>query len=526
MAVKNTKLNMNHTIVGGHIVQDHNVQKQKTKGPISMKSGQDIYISAKEVLLHDRDIGKQRLARQLGINNPSARRLLARFRGETQGHSHDPVYQRVRDLKEQQPNSGAGSIARELHISEDNARVHLARWLGAQSYVSEGEAHPPPPLASPSSELPNVDCTFLDSVGQTTRDLHYCGLQVSTVDELLSYAKVDTSIWAVERGVAKKWEVGARHPATCEILTSPLFQVKAWLRRKIVEVALKDFHETLKEELKKEAPTRPAIRRALAGDGMLEIALTDLHYGELVWGEECGRDYNPEIAGKLFWTAMEDFLDRSAGMKVAKFLFPVGNDFYHADILGRMTTAGFPVDTAIGWKQAFVQGWRLLAQGIERLRMVAPVHVVVVNGNHDVQSAFHLGEVLQAWFHRTEGVIVDNSPTQRKYVTHHKCLLGLTHGSEERHSSLPLLMASERPADWASSNPGGREFHIGHFHHKKSLKFVPAEDVSGVLVRVIPSLTPLDGLHASKGYNSKLAAEAFYWDPECGVTTTLTHSPR
>jgi len=281
----------------------------------------------------------------------------------------------------------------------------------------------------------------------------------------------------------------------------------------------------LKEEFKKDAPTRPAIRRASPGQGMLEIALMDLHFGKLCWGEECCRDYNPDIAKRMFWDAIEDLLAKSAGLKPEKILFPVGNDFYHTDILGRTTTAGTPVDSSIVWKQAFVQGWRLLAQGIERLRAVAPVDVVVVNGNHDVQTAFHVGEVLWANFCRTEGVTVDNSPTQRKYVAFHKCLLGLTHGSEEKHSNLPMLMATERQDDWAKSTPAGREYHIGHFHHKKSLKLLPAEDVSGVLIRVIPSLTPLDAWHSSKGYGSKLAAEAYYWDPECGVTATLTHSP-
>jgi hypothetical protein len=140
-------------------------------------------------------------------------------------------------------------------------------------------------------------------------------------------------------------------------------------------------------------------------------------------------------------------------------------------------------------------------------------------------SAFHLGEVLHAHFSRTDGVTVDNSPTQRKYVAYQKCLLGLTHGSEEKFSSLPMLLATERKEDWARSVPAGREFHIGHFHHKRSLQFLPAADVSGVLIRIIPSLTPLDSWHASKGYGSKLAAEAYFWDPECGVTATLTHSP-
>ena len=52
---------------------------------------------------------------------------------------------------------------------------------------------------------------------------------------------------------------------------------------------------------------------------------------------------------------------------------------------------------------------------------------------------------------------------------------------------------------------------------------LPAVDVDGVLIRVIPSLTPLDAWHASKGFYSKQAAEAFFWHPEYGVIHTFTH---
>jgi hypothetical protein len=450
---------------------------------------------------------------------------MERFRGETQGHSNDPVYQQVRRLKEAQPNWGAVQTSRELHISEDLARLHLMRWIGAQSFQLISGAGGAQPAVQPALELPNTGCSLQDAGGETTRDLCYFGTEIKTIEELLRHAIVDTSVWAVHRSLTDRWDIGKRNPSTGEILTAPLFQLKVWLRRKIVENSRKEFIEVLMANLKKEAPVRPAICRPAPKGGMLEIALPDMHYTEVSWGKECGRDYNPEIAERMFWDAIEDFLAKTSGMKLERILFPVGNDILHADILGRTTTAGTPVETAIPWKQAFVQCSRLITQGIMRLLAIAPVHVVVVNGNHDVQSAFYLGEVLQAWFRQMPGVTVDNSPTQRKYVAWHKCLLGFTHGSEERHSNLPILMATERPEDWAKSNPAAREYHIGHFHQKRSLRLLPAEDVSGVLIRTIPSFRPLDAWHASKGYCGKLAAEAYYWDPERGVTATLTHSP-
>jgi hypothetical protein len=470
-------------------------------------------------------MGKKRLADRLGVKTPTSRRFLWRFRGETQGHSADPEYQRVRDVKETHPEWTVGQIAQALHTSADRVMLNLARWIGAREFEGKPVAVPEESATVATPEAPKAGSTLQDEVGKTSRDLSYRGPQVQSLEDLLVYARVDTSIWDVERCVTNKWEVGARNPATGEILTAPLFQIKAWLRRKLAELSLKQFAQELLEGLKKEAPKPAPVNYPSGREGMLEIAMFDLHNPKLCWGKECGRDSNHEIARKVFWDALEDLLAQSAGFKPEMILFPVGNDFFHTDVLGRTTTAGTYVDSSIGWKQAFVEGWQLMKEAIERLRLIAPVHVVIVNGNHDLQSSFHLGEVLTAWFRGTDGVTIDNSPTQRKYVAFHKCLLGLTHGSEEKLSNLPMLMATERPADWAKSNPAAREYHIGHFHHKRSLHLLPAVDVFGVLVRVIPSLTPLDAWHASKGYCSKRAAEAFFWHPERGVIATFTHSP-
>lgn len=483
-----------------------------------------LYQRAREILRGDPAMGKKRLAERLGSTTPTSRRLLWRFRGEVEGHLADPIYQSVRNLKETNPDWGAGKIARQLHLTVDRALLYLARWTGAQSFPSKpADPAGEPKMAIPSG--PEAGGTVQDNVSGTARNVCYRGPQVKTLEDLLVYCQVNTSEWEVERWLTNKWEVGCRNPATGEILTAPLFQLKAWFKRKVIETTVRDVAKEMLEEFKKAAPVRPQPPRLARREGMLEIAVMDLHYGKLCWGPECGKDYNAEVAERMFWDAVEDLLAKAAGFRPEKILFPCGNDFYHTDILGRTTTAGTYVDSALGWKQAFVQGWQLLAKAIERLQTIAPVDVVVVSGNHDVQSAFHLGEVLQAWFHRTEGVTVDNSPTPRKYVAYHKCLLGLTHGSEEKHASLAMLLANERPHDWAKSSPSAREYHVGHLHHKRSLKIIPTVDTAGVLVRVIPSLTPPDSWHTSKGYGSKLAAEAYFWDPECGVTATLTHSP-
>ena len=55
----------------------------------------------------------------------------------------------------------------------------------------------------------------------------------STLNELLAGCNVDTKIWEVERHVVNKWEVAMKVGPPPTIIHRPLFQIKAWLCRKV-----------------------------------------------------------------------------------------------------------------------------------------------------------------------------------------------------------------------------------------------------------------------------------------------------
>jgi hypothetical protein len=453
---------------------------------------------------------------------------LHRFRGETQGHSNDPAYQKVRKLKDVNPEWGASRIADKLGISVDHAMMHLARWLGAQSHQAGGSPPSPsaPPAAvatsaSPVPESPAEGSTLQDDISTDERDLCSRSPNIRTLDDLLVYAQVDTRVWEVDRHVINRWEVGARGP-TGEILTSPLWQIKVWLKRRLLERRLDEIFQKLLAEFRKEAPERRELPPPCTGQGMLELSIMDLHLGKLAWGEETrGRDYNAEVAQRMFWDALEDLVGKASGFKPAKFLLVVGNDFYNTDILGRTTTAGTVQDEMLRSFDSFAKGRSLIVKAIKWLRERAPVQVVVVSGNHDTQRTYYLGEVLNAFFHNTAGVTIDNGPSQRKYVAWRNNLIGFTHGCHEKHQSLPMLVANEQPAAWATAQY--KAWHLGHYHSKSCKIFYPYAEHQSVLVKVVPSLCPPDAWHASMGYSSKLAAEAFYWEDGC--VATFSHSP-
>ena len=158
------------------------------------------------------------------------------------------------------------------------------------------------------------------------------------------------------------------------------------------------------------------------------------------------------------------------------------------------------------------------------LAAYAPVVVPIIPGNHDMETIYFLGEALSDWYHNTQDVTILSGPTLRKYFTYGRNLIGWTHGSDERQTDLPMIMAQEAGEEWA--NTQHREFHIGHFHRKKETKYLSVNEVGGVMIRVIPSLASVDNWHYKKGYVTGIkAAEAYLYDRERGPVAVYSYRP-
>jgi hypothetical protein len=202
-----------------------------------MEQNDSLYERARQILQGEPEMGKKRLADRLGVRTPTSRRLLHRFRGETQGHSNDQAYQKVRVLKDAHPDWGAGRVADQLGITVDHAMMHLARWLGAQSHQAGGS--PSLPSALPAEPAAPADGAELQISGNDeSQAMSYRGSRIKTIEDLLAFSKTDTKIWEVEKHVINKWEVGAKDPLSGGILTEPLYQLKLWLRWKVAEQRL------------------------------------------------------------------------------------------------------------------------------------------------------------------------------------------------------------------------------------------------------------------------------------------------
>jgi hypothetical protein len=351
---------------------------------------------------------------------------------------------------------------------------------------------------------------------------------IHTLEQLLEYAQVDTSIWEVEKFIVNKWEgfIKTINPqGDFDTKVQPLFQVKAFLKKRKEVVNLKAMYTELKEELKQFSPIiRNIPRTPTYNTGkLLQICISDHHLGKLCWGEEVGSDYDLKIAKKTYFEAVEDLIEKAKRFNIEKILFIIGNDFLNSDNLLNTTTKGTPQDTDSRHFKLYKESRVLLCDVINRLRLIAPVDVVVVPGNHDHQTMFYLGDALELFYAKDPEVNIFNSPKKRKYYDYGKVLLMLTHGNEEKVSQLPMIMAQEEPHLWAKTK--FREVHIGHFHCKKVYSRIDVDENLGVRTRILPSLTTADYWHYSKGYVGNIrSSEAFVWDKEKGMEAQLIHN--
>lgn len=363
--------------------------------------------------------------------------------------------------------------------------------------------------------------------------------RIHTLDQLIEYFEIDLSIWEVERFVANKWEVGMKPPATTMMVETedgrtvpmwtrdedkpiiePLFQVKAFLKKKQSIADAKQELEELKKLAQEVARTPIKIRKTdgLRGN-MLEIDISDHHFGKLAWAAETGhQNYDTKIAAKLFKQAFQTILERTKAFKFDEIWFIVGNDLLNSDDIQGRTTKGTFVSTDVRYQKTFSVVRNVMIECIETLRTLTPkTKVIMVSGNHDHLSVWHLGDSLGAYFHKYDDVEIDNSPRYYKYHRFGDVLVMFTHGDKGSRKDYPLLMATEQSAMFGETK--FREIHTGHVHRTQ------VDEQHGVRVRIMSALCPPDAWHAENGFVGNLrSSEAFIWNKNEGLIGTVVYT--
>lgn len=340
--------------------------------------------------------------------------------------------------------------------------------------------------------------------------------EVKTLDDLLAVCEVDTRDWEVLSWQCKKWDLGIKN-ANDAIETKQLFSVSAKFKQRKVDTDLNLQKEVILKELFKESKSvdnKIILNRATDKNNLLELALFDVHFGKLAHKEEVGEDYDLKIAASRYAKAINVLLSRIKLNDIQRILFPIGQDLINIDNIAGTTTAGTPQDCDSRFHKIIRTVKQVLITTIDKLAKIAPVDIVITVGNHDEQTSFMLGEMLDAYYHNNSLVNVDNSASLRKYYKFGVNGIMFTHGNREKFNELAMTFAAENPKLWADVSE--RYVQIGHFHFNK-IQTVQREEVKGCTIQIIPSLSGNDAWHAGKSYKSLKQAKAFLYNKNEGL---------
>lgn len=249
----------------------------------------------------------------------------------------------------------------------DWAAGQIKRYKNRTKAKEARAEQPDAPLLEGQREPPDGDKLEI-TARANSQEIDYLGRgpqpRIQTLAQLLEACSVDLSVWAVERHVVNKWEVGSKDPDGAVTVT-PLFQVKAWLVRRVPE-KVKPVVAPVMVEVRPRATIRARDRAMHAA-----LVLCDPHFG-------FRRDM---LNGTL--TAFHDRLALDACLQIAQVVAP-DDIFFLGDVM----------DFA-SWQDKFIRepGFYATTQPalieaaymIRQFKEIARSRTSYIEGNHDVR---------------------------------------------------------------------------------------------------------------------------------------------
>ena len=348
--------------------------------------------------------------------------------------------------------------------------------------------------------------------------------RVKSIDDLIKHCKINLDEWEINKYDIGTYEVtgfnGDNNPTTVT-----MYRMKAWLTRIKPELNLKLVKKQLKEDLSDLSPKVERIERKRDDKKdkyLLEISAFDLHLGKIgIKGDK----YSLKIAEERLFDAIEHLLYRAQGYYIDKILFIAGHDLLNSDGDWPIpaTTKGTPQFNSNYHIDIYRVGRKLLLKAINYLQEIALVHVMVVPGNHDRESMMHLGDTLELYYEKNNNVKVDNNDCLMKMLVYGKNMIVSDHGDGAKANDLPGIISQRYKNAW--SDVDYVEVHRGHLHTNKSTKLQAIEELQGITIRNLSSMSATDYWHDSRGYIGNIKkAQAFLYHRKNGLQGILNYN--
>lgn len=264
----------------------------------------------------------------------------------------------------------------------------------------------------------------------------------------------------------------------------------------------KDFASIIKDAFEEEVKRPPLIlqMKETNDDLLSKYVLADLHLGMYAWAEECGEDYDSDIAEELMKRSI-DQLAQSVPNSETALVVNLG-DFFHAnDAKGMTPFSGHILDMDTRFARIASTGVRVIRYVIETLaEKHAKVKYVAVPGNHDPDQSVWLTLALMEAYRDQPNVEIVWNPGFFYATQHGNNMIAAHHGDRTNFQRLVLAMSENYAKMWGDTY--WRFLDTGHVHHQRE------QDIGGVLCRSYRTLAAKDAFHAKGGYSSKRSITA------------------
>ena len=347
-------------------------------------------------------------------------------------------------------------MASKLDISEEKVKKEIQRIKLLDSTRQQGVIESKVNLDNKTTELKAIAFS-----------------EPQSPEEIIELLKIDTNIWKL----SSYWNKQQSN----HWLVSALVTQKTLTQENLLVECLSNFKPDYTPLKKSEIHVNEDEENSCA-----IISIQDLHFG---------KEGNENIKSR-FKKSLYKLLSSSYNAhKLNKIIYVVGGDLINVDTFTGTTTSGTPVDSSKNAVESYSEAFKVMYWSINLLKQFCnELHVVYIPGNHDRLSSFHLAHALENSI-RDENIIWDCEYSERKVVTYGINMFGFEHGDTKVE---PLIYATEFSKDWGDTSH--RVIFTGHRHIKKTTTLVTENEVNGISIKILPSLSNTDYWHYHNKY--------------------------
>lgn len=292
--------------------------------------------------------------------------------------------------------------------------------------------------------------------------------------------------------------------------------VKTDLRADAIQVAMAAALDAFREDLPKYKPTK-AIAKRLNADLCTQYLITDYHFGMLAWGEECGEDWDTDIAEQTLLNWFTAAIKAAPNSQYA--VFAQLGDFLHFDGFDAVTPTSrhlLDVDTR------FQRVVRVVIRTVRRviamlLEKHEYLHIIMADANHDPASGIWLREWLASVYGDDPRITVDNTADTYYKYRFGKTLCFYHHGHKAKLEQVDQILVAKFREDYGVT--GFHYAHTGHLHHDRT------RESRLMILRQYRTLSASDAYASRHGFMSGRDAPVTTYHREFGQVGEILIGP-